>query len=73
MQKAKRSSVQPAIGGRDRLLGHDGADPGVATYMSFNPLTGVGVVALTNGDWDDVGHRDAHMAIVGHLYDTFEQ
>ena len=41
--------------------------------MSFNPATGVGVVALSNGDWGDAGHREAHEAIVGHLYDVFEQ
>ena len=64
---------QRSIGGRDRLLGHEGGDPGVATMMSFNPATGVGVVALTNGDWGDAGHREAHEAIVGHLYDVFEQ
>ena len=64
-----------AFGAADLKTGRKSTpgDPGVATMMSFNPATGVGVVALTNGDWGDAGHREAHEAIVGHLYDVFEQ
>jgi len=36
------------IGGRN-LTGHDGADYGVTTSMYFDPVTGAGIVVLTNG------------------------
>ncbi len=34
------------------LWGHDGGDPGVATYMFFEPETNIGVITLTNGNSD---------------------
>lgn len=33
-----------------RVLGHDGGDPGVTTWMALHPESGVGAVILTNGD-----------------------
>ena len=43
----------------------------MATYMSFEPSSGVGVIVLTNGDWNDPGHRDAHHAVAQYLYDMY--
>ena len=33
------------------LMGHNGGDSGVATQMYFRPSDGVGVIALSNGNW----------------------
>lgn len=33
------------------LLGHNGAELGIATEANFDPATGVGVVVLSNGDY----------------------
>ena len=37
-----------SIGGRP-VVGHSGADEGVSTDMYFDPMTGAGIVVLTNG------------------------
>jgi CubicO group peptidase (beta-lactamase class C family) len=39
-----------AISGRT-LWGHSGGDPGVATFMLFEPETNIGVIILTNGEY----------------------
>jgi CubicO group peptidase (beta-lactamase class C family) len=41
-----------AISGRT-LWGHSGGDPGVATFMFFEPETNIGVIILTNADGSD--------------------
>jgi CubicO group peptidase (beta-lactamase class C family) len=36
------------------FIGHTGGDPGVNTFMFFQPTTGVGIIGLINGDGNDV-------------------
>jgi CubicO group peptidase (beta-lactamase class C family) len=35
------------------FIGHTGGDPGVITFLFFQPATGVGVIGLINGDGND--------------------
>jgi CubicO group peptidase (beta-lactamase class C family) len=39
------------------LLGHDGEDPGTASYMFFDPADGAGVLLAANGTWWDDADR----------------
>jgi CubicO group peptidase (beta-lactamase class C family) len=36
------------VGDHERVWGHTGADPGISTFMLFNPVTKLGAVVLTN-------------------------
>ncbi len=39
------------------LIGHSGGDPGVSTFMFFNPNTKVGRILLVNTDFDSSGEK----------------
>jgi len=39
------------------LIGHSGADPGVSTYMFFNPINKTGKILLVNTDFDSEGQK----------------
>lgn len=39
------------------LVGHSGGDPGVSTYMFFNPETKTGRILLVNTDFDSNGKK----------------
>jgi CubicO group peptidase (beta-lactamase class C family) len=41
------------IGNYGDFIGHTGGDPGVNTFLFFQPSTGVGVIGLMNGDGND--------------------
>ena len=47
-----------ALGGKRRLLGHTGGDPGVATYMSFQPSSGVGLLVQPRPGRAVLMHQD---------------
>src|SRR5262249_12003616 len=36
--------------GGARVLGHNGADPGVSTIMGYDPASGAGAIVFTNGN-----------------------
>jgi CubicO group peptidase (beta-lactamase class C family) len=46
----------------DSLWGHAGADPGVATYMYFNPITRTGIITFQNN------HNGELFSVVQRLY-----
>ena len=46
--------------GAHHVIGHDGSDNGVSTYMFVDPKTGAGVILLSNGVWTNAA--DALMA-----------
>ncbi|MEM9491775.1 MAG: serine hydrolase domain-containing protein [Myxococcota bacterium] len=51
------------------VLGHDGSDPGISSFMYFDPHTGDGVLMVANGDWyaaDD--DAPAAHALLGELF-----
>ena len=52
------------------LLGHNGGDDGIDTDAFFNPETGVGFIAFTNGDHDT--YQRAMVAIETRLMATFD-
>jgi CubicO group peptidase (beta-lactamase class C family) len=62
---------QSSFAGRT-VIGHNGADIGVATQMAFAPDTGIGVIVLMNVSWND-GVEAAADAIQELLFDTAEQ
>ena len=44
-------------GGR-AVIGHDGGDPGAASFLFFDPADGAGVLLVANGEWDDDDAED---------------
>ncbi len=46
----------------EALWGHSGGDPGVATYMFFNPRTRIGVITFQNN------HNGDLFSVVRKLY-----
>jgi len=38
-------------------IGHSGGDPGVSTYMFFNPVTRIGYIIFTNTDLNEDGRK----------------
>lgn len=51
-------------------LGHDGSDVGVGTIALFNPLTSIGVIIVTNGDFTDRFEKSLY-AMVKRLFRDF--
>jgi CubicO group peptidase (beta-lactamase class C family) len=82
MRRVQYPSVNPHMGliwtyrtlGNRTLLGHEGGDPGVSTYMGFDVHAGVGVVLLTNGGphLDSKVYSEAMADIEEYLLDQFE-
>jgi CubicO group peptidase (beta-lactamase class C family) len=50
------------------FIGHTGGDPGVISFLLFQPATGVGVIGLINGDGNDAA-SDAVPQIGVRLYE----
>lgn len=45
------------------LIGHSGSDPGVTTFMAFDPVQGTGKIFLTNSDFGDAGEDSSARAM----------
>ncbi|MDQ1829750.1 serine hydrolase domain-containing protein [Massilia scottii] len=45
------------------LIGHSGSDPGVTTFMAFDPVQGTGKIFLTNSDFGDAGEDGSPRAM----------
>lgn len=59
--------------GKRSLLGHEGGEKGVANLYFFHPETNVGVVILTNADWEQTKDFDETLyGIENYLFDVFE-
>lgn len=52
----------------DDKIGHDGSDPGTASYMFYDPDEGTGVILVANGDWWENGEAWAD-AIMNALFE----
>ena len=50
-----------------KVVGHNGGDSGVATFMFFDPASGAGAIVLTNGDAWRNGEYRALQQVVGKL------
>jgi len=61
---------ESTVAGR-AVIAHNGGDKGVATQMVFSPETGIGVIVLTNTDWENLG--GTYDAIADFLFDTAEE
>lgn len=56
------------------LLGHNGADPGIWTFMQFDPIANRGVIAIANTDMDNAQQIRAFYSLAYRLFLTdFEQ
>lgn len=58
MRRISFSKIAPKQGlvwffdeiGDDQVMGHDGSDPGVASFMYYRPKDGIGFIVLMNGE-----------------------
>jgi CubicO group peptidase (beta-lactamase class C family) len=50
-----------------KVVGHNGGDSGVSTFMFFDPASGAGAIVLTNGDAWRNGEYRALQRVVGKL------
>ena len=67
-------SWEPTAIGTYQMVGHSGADEGVATDMYFDPQTRAGIVVLTNGSvYDDETRANALREIDAALLDRAER
>ena len=56
-----------------QVVGHNGGDWGVATYMFFDPVSGAGAIVLANGDAWRIGEDRALQQVVGELLELAPQ